>query len=992
MASLTMTRRTFAKVAAATAAAAGLGAGATGTALAETDAGPEKGNEVKRIRSACRGCGKMECGVWVTVQDGRVIKSEGDESAFQSAGNHCAKGQASLQAAYHPDRLRYPLKRTTPKGEDPQWQRISWDEAYKTTVDAIHANQDKYGKETCIFMGGTSRIWSMAPYGAFKQLFGSPNGIQANEICKGPRFYATAIDASNAYSWMEVVGRPRVFVQWGGASELSNYDDSCRTTVDVATRADKHIIVDPRQTNLGKEADIWVNLRPGTDGAVANCWAQVIIENELYDDLYVRKWMNAPMLVVQEESFKPTPTSSAQQSANIVTRILKESDLKEGGSDGRFMVINEKNGELSWYDATAANPGWEGEDWKPATEGREANQPGLDATGQTQGFVLDYVPFPDGLWPALHTEEGGREVTLKDGTKVHVRTVWEHYIDFLADYTPEKASEITGVDPEVLKEAAITYATRVDPSTGYGNGGIQYMLAPEHACNSVQNQRACDLVCGITGNMDIPGGMRGSTPGWPFFDLGMCNPDSPEIPPYDSSKILGSIEFPMIGSDHGPGWADATSIYDAIETGTPYNVTCGIGQTGDFMNQSNSINAAEQLKKLDFWCAIDLWHTPCVDMIADIAMPAAHWMELDCIRKSQGSSGAFGATVKAIDPPGEAKNDLEIVVGLYQAAGVPYFDEAKHGAKWFTGDEAVKHCNEVGLAGFRIPDWDDYKAEFQKNGWFDSKVEKPEAWGTYRRYQVGTNAVNGDFPPLPPEAQHQGWNTTTHKQEIWSLLLESWLVNGAGNDGVRPNLPYSDTEQFSDKEMFPLFVEAPHGPVADPDLFADENSFLMTTGRRQGTYFHSEHRQLPWCRELWPVPRLEMNPVDAERIGVTQGDWVWIETDQHKIREVVDLYYGIEPGVVNAEHQWWYPELKQPDHGFMLSGVNCLIDRHAQDRICGSSNLRAYGVKVYKATPENSPFGNPVPCGDDGTEIIHTCDDPRLKEWLPDYASERGEA
>ena len=283
-------------------------------------------------------------------------------------------------------------------------------------------------------------------------------------------------------------------------------------------------------------------------------------------------------------------------------------------------------------------------------------------------------------------------------------------------------------------------------------------------------------------------------------------------------------------------------------------------------------------------------------------------------------------------------------------------------------------------------------ARVTRHGWFDSKVEKPEAWGTYRRYQVGTNAVNGDFPPLPPEAQHQGWNTTTHKQEIWSLLLESWLVNGAGNDGVRPNLPYSDTEQFSDKEMFPLFVEAPHGPVADPDLFADENSFLMTTGRRQGTYFHSEHRQLPWCRELWPVPRLEMNPVDAERIGVTQGDWVWIETDQHKIREVVDLYYGIEPGVVNAEHQWWYPELKQPDHGFMLSGVNCLIDRHAQDRICGSSNLRAYGVKVYKATPENSPFGNPVPCGDDGTEIIHTCDDPRLKEWLPDYASERGEA
>ena len=985
---LSMTRRSFAKLSAATVAAIGM-AGTTGVALADTDdASVAAAGEEIHIRSCCRGCGKMECGVWVTVKDGRVIKSEGDESAFQSAGSHCAKGQASLQAAYHPDRLRYPMKRTTPKGEDPGWERITWDEAYKTTADTIKGLQEKYGNETCIFMGGTSRIWAMGPYGALKQCFGSPNGIQANEICKGPRFYATAIDASNAYSWMEVVGHPRVYVQWGGSSELSNYDDSCRTTVDVATRADCHILVDPRQTNLGKEADYWVNLRPGTDGAVANCWAQVIIENDLIDDLYVRKRMNAPMLVVEEEDFVPTPCESTAHSKSIVTRILKESDLVEGGSSGRFMVLNEMTDELSYYDALAENPGWEGEEWTPATEGFEPHQFGVDERGQSQGFVLDYVPFPDGLYPALFTEEGGREVTLKDGSTVHVRTVWEHYIDFLADFTPEKASEITGVDPDILRDSAIAYATRVDPSTGYGNGGIQYMLAPEHACNSVQNQRACDLLCGITGNMDVPGGMRGSTPGWPVYDLGMCVPDSQEIEKYDSSKILGQEQFPMIGSDRGPGWADATSIYDAIETGSPYNVTCGIGQTGDFMNQSNSLNAAEQLKKLDFWCSIDLWNTPCVDMIADIAMPAAHWMELDCIRKSQGASGAFGATVKAIDPPGEAKNDLEIVVGLYEAAGVPYFDEEYHGAKWFSGDEAVQHCNEVALKGFRIPTWEEYKADFQENGWYDAKIEKYEDFGVYRRYQIGNGHISGGFPPSP--TQRQGWNTTTHKQEIWSLLLESWLVNGVGNDGVAPNVCYTE-EQFTADEVFPKYWEAPHGPVSDPDLFTDENSFLMTTGRRQGTYFHSEHRQLPWCRELWPVPRLEMNPVDAERIGVTQGDWVWIETDQHKIREVVDLYYGIAPGVVNAEHQWWYPELNQPDHGYTLSGVNCLIDRHAQDRICGSSNLRAYGCKVYKATEDNSPFNNPVPCADDGTEIIHTSDDPRLKEWLPDYESARGE-
>ena len=50
-----------------------------------------------------------------------------------------------------------------------------------------------------------------------------------------------------------------------------------------------------------------------------------------------------------------------------------------------------------------------------------------------------------------------------------------------------------------------------------------------------------------------------------------------------------------------------------------------------------------------------------------------------------------------------------------------------------------------------------------------------------------------------------------------------------------------------------------------------DNIFLMTTGSRQPTYFHSEHRQLPWCREVWPSPRIEMNPKDAERIGPQAG-------------------------------------------------------------------------------------------------------------------------
>jgi hypothetical protein len=146
---------------------------------------------------------------------------------------------------------------------------------------------------------------------------------------------------------------------------------------------------------------------------------------------------------------------------------------------------------------------------------------------------------------------------------------------------------------------------------------------------------------------------------------------------------------------------------------------------------------------------------------------------------------------------------------------------------------------------------------------------------------------------------------------------------------------------------------------------------------------------LPWCRELWPVPRVEINPTDAEELGINQGDWVWIETERNKIRQVADLYYGIRPGTINCEHQWWIPEFKGVTKGFELVNVNALVNKDLRDPFIGASYLRAYNVKIYKATPENSPFGNPVPCDVDGTEMITSARDPRLMEWLPIYDNEK---
>ena len=84
MANLSLSRRSFLKASAMAAAATTVGFAATpSTALAEGE--DASAGEIKRIRSCCRACGKVECGVWVTVQDNKVIKVEGDESTLTAA-------------------------------------------------------------------------------------------------------------------------------------------------------------------------------------------------------------------------------------------------------------------------------------------------------------------------------------------------------------------------------------------------------------------------------------------------------------------------------------------------------------------------------------------------------------------------------------------------------------------------------------------------------------------------------------------------------------------------------------------------------------------------------------------------------------------------------------------------------------------------------------------------------------------------------------------
>ena len=616
---------------------------------------------------------------------------------------------------------------------------------------------------------------------------------------------------------------------------------------------------------------------------------------------------------------------------------------------------------LTYFDAETGF--WEGEKWTPATKGKEANQHNL-IPGMSQGFVPDLTGFTaaDGFAQEIDpVMDGEFELTLKNGKSYKMQTVFKKFKAALEEYTPEKVEKITGVPAQTIIDAATTWATPIEPENGYPNGGIQYMLPTEHANTAIQNVRCLDTLTALVGAIDTPGGQRASTRA-PIEggQMGFANNGSgmPMLSPGQMEKLLGREKIPLL---YWWGmWSDAATAWDAVLSGEPYKVVGAFNSSGDFMNQCNTTVVWEALKSLEFYVETNLWHTP-GGGLCDIVLPAAHFLELSSPRSSQGSSGAMGATCKCIDPPGEAKFDGEIIEMLYKQKGLPYniipgFDE-------YPG---VKGMLDMSVMGFEPEGWDKFYERFQEHGWWDCKEVEPELWGTYRRFETGGLRARNAAGFVGTEGDHlPGFYTPTKKMEIWSTVMESF----------HPDRP----EWF-----LPGYTEPTHSPISDPERFA-EYPLIITTGRRIPVYFHSEHRQLPWCRELWPVPRVEINPVTAAEYGIEQGDWVWIETPEGKIREVADLYYGINPGVINCEHQWWFPEFSQSGAGHELCGVNHLIDHHAQCPHCGASNLRAYLCKIYKATPENSPFGNPIPCDHNGVEIIHDASDPRLREWLPVY-------
>jgi thiosulfate reductase/polysulfide reductase chain A len=172
-----------------------------------------------------------------------------------------------------------------------------------------------------------------------------------------------------------------------------------------------------------------------------------------------------------------------------------------------------------------------------------------------------------------------------------------------------------------------------------------------------------------------------------------------------------------------------------------------------------------------------------------------------------------------------------------------------------------------------------------------------------------------------------GFGTPSGKVEIYSKFLEE---NGA--------------------DPLPTYREPHETPYSDPVL-AKEYPLILTS-RKPGLFRHTNLRQIRSLRSGRPDPILNIHPGTARKLGIKEGDWVYIENKQGKITHKAEYTESLDPRVVVGDHGWWYPEKGIEDlHGFVVSSINALTSNKPPfSPEMGTPIFRGLMCKVYKKT------------------------------------------
>jgi anaerobic selenocysteine-containing dehydrogenase len=400
----------------------------------------------RQVSTFCPLC-VSRCGAKATVDGDTLVALEPDPS--HPTGNAlCIKGKAAPELVHHPERLLHPLRRTNPKGAtDPGWQRVSWDEALDTIGSRLRGLARDHGPESVVFSATSPSTSAMSDaidwVVRLRRAFGSPNQCVYMELCGWGRYLASTYTygASVPGAYMPDLERAGCILFWGYNPSVSRLAHAT-STVAALGRGARLVVVDPRRAGLAARADHWLRVRPGTDAALALALTHVMIENDLYDADFVRRWTNGPLLVRADTG-----------------RLLRAADVSPAGEPGHYVAWDAVAGQPVAYDP--------GRGRHPVDEERLALR-GVHRVATTGGPVTCRPAFDLVAERCRQTE-------------------------------PAAAADITGVPAADIERAARTlWESR--PVAFYAWSGLE-----QHS-NATQTVRAVNQLYALTGSLDAPGG------------------------------------------------------------------------------------------------------------------------------------------------------------------------------------------------------------------------------------------------------------------------------------------------------------------------------------------------------------------------------------------------------------------------------------------------------------------------------------------------------
>jgi anaerobic dimethyl sulfoxide reductase subunit A len=278
-------------------------AGDLGSRLTAAEPAGEKietdlaGERMVRVGCPAHNCGGR-CLLKVHVKDGVITRIETDDRPTDTVADPqlraCIRGRAYRRRQYHPDRLKYPMKRTGRRGEG-QFKRITWAEALDKVAAELTRVKEKYGNSALYIPYGT---------GSYNQINGRQTAVRLLNLFGG------ALGAYNSYSWAcisqatpyvygtNVTGNQRqdwlnsrYIIMWGwNPAEMRDGTNSEFFIKKAREQGARVVCIDPRMTlSAVALADEWIPIRPGTDAALMSAMAYVIISENLYDAEFVKR-------------------------------------------------------------------------------------------------------------------------------------------------------------------------------------------------------------------------------------------------------------------------------------------------------------------------------------------------------------------------------------------------------------------------------------------------------------------------------------------------------------------------------------------------------------------------------------------------------------------------------------------------------------------------------------------------------------------------------